>query len=152
MIFLALSNRIRMAHATESVKELASVAVICNGQLLMGLRRDNRKWTLPGGHLNAGERPYDGAIRELWEEAGIRAGCLSLLGSERVTTFSGHALVVHAFTLYSGKRPTSLANDPDKEVIEWRWVPMDLDCDELKEENLHSPRNVVLKHLGLQNW
>ena len=149
---VSISDRIRLAHAVDPVKELASVAVLNNHNLLMGHRRDNHKWTLPGGHLDPGERPYDGAIRELWEEAGIKAGYLSLLGSERVTTFSGKTYIIHSFSLYTSGRPTSLANDPDQEIMEWRWVPMDLDSMELKPENLHSPRNATLKHLGLQSW
>ena len=36
--------------------------------ILMGKRNDNDKWTTPGGHLDKGECPYEGAIRELKEE------------------------------------------------------------------------------------
>ena len=35
-----------------------------------GYMRDVGQWTLPGGGLNFGEDPADGALRELTEETG----------------------------------------------------------------------------------
>ncbi|MGH9120251.1 MAG: NUDIX hydrolase [Acidimicrobiales bacterium] len=39
-----------------------------------------RPWTLPGGGLDHGEDPADGALRELDEETGFRGRILRLLG------------------------------------------------------------------------
>ncbi len=36
-----------------------------------------RVWMTPGGGLKPGERPEDGAVRELWEETGVRGVRLS---------------------------------------------------------------------------
>jgi len=39
--------------------------------LLLGKRDDAHGWALPGGGLNPGEPDLHGALRELWEEAGL---------------------------------------------------------------------------------
>mgnify|MGYP001299840208 CR=1 FL=1 len=40
---------------------------------LLIFHRKMRKWLPPGGHLQPNELPHEGAIREVWEETGIRA-------------------------------------------------------------------------------
>lgn len=35
--------------------------------------RKLKKWLQPGGHLDAGELPHEGALREVLEEVGLRA-------------------------------------------------------------------------------
>lgn len=44
------------------------------------LRRHAAQWALPGGRLDAGETPADGALRELEEEIGLRAEPSAVLG------------------------------------------------------------------------
>lgn len=56
---------------------IAAVAVVQDGQKwLLGLSSasDDRrhKWTAPGGHLKNGETPEEAAVRECYEETGIR--------------------------------------------------------------------------------
>ena len=48
-----------------------------NGSLLLQLRDDKAPyypnvWGLPGGAIEAGETPVEGAVRELWEETRLR--------------------------------------------------------------------------------
>ncbi|WP_237167840.1 NUDIX hydrolase [Paenibacillus yonginensis] len=49
-------------------------------RLLLQRRKDNALWGLPGGAMEIGESYEDTARRELLEETGLRAGCLSMLG------------------------------------------------------------------------
>lgn len=132
---------------------VASVALMHDQHMLMGKRRDNGKWTHPGGHLEAGESPLDGACRELSEESGIKVDKKDLhhLTSEPVTTPTGKKLMIHAYLCEMSDRPeTTVSEDPDKEVHRWHWINV---ADGLPDEvgkNLHSPDNILLQHLDLQ--
>ena len=130
---------------------VACVAVIKDGRILMGPRRDSSKWTNPGGHLNEGEKPRDGAVRELFEEAGIKSDPSKLehVASENVTSADGKRLRIYAYKLnVPSDTATTVKEDPDAEVARWRWVKLPLSTEIMR--NLHSPKNVLLKALGLQ--
>ena len=56
------------------------VAVFRDGRLLLVRRRDDGLWALPGGLAEVGETLVQAAVRELWEEAGVRGHVTQLLG------------------------------------------------------------------------
>ena len=43
------------------------------GRLLLIQRSDNHRWAIPAGAMELGESMQDCAVRELWEETGLRA-------------------------------------------------------------------------------
>ncbi|SDT72324.1 NUDIX domain-containing protein [Actinoplanes derwentensis] len=47
------------------------------GRLLLIQRSDNRRWAIPAGAMELGESMQDCAVRELWEETGLRATSLT---------------------------------------------------------------------------
>ena len=163
----AIAKEIAMDHLTEdpkyydklktieksdgSKKEVASIAVISGDRLLMGKRNDNGRFTLPGGHLNPGEKPLAGAARELLEETGIKVDPKDLdhLGSEEVTTFTGKQMVIHSYACY-GHFDTNTELDPDNECQNWVYVDISNGLPHNIARNLHSPKNTTLKILGLQ--
>lgn len=121
---------------------IASVAAFdLNGRLLMGKRSDTGKYTMPGGHLEPGESPMDGAKRELFEEAGL-SGNLVYIGSGQTGNY-----LVHAFRLDGVSTAPTSDGDPDGEVGTWEWITLPLS--EEINSNLHAPRNVTLALLGL---
>jgi ADP-ribose pyrophosphatase YjhB (NUDIX family) len=50
------------------------------GDVLLLKRRDNERWALPGGVAEVGHTPAESALRELWEEAGLRGTVRRLVG------------------------------------------------------------------------
>lgn len=49
--------------------------VICSyyqGKWLFSKHRERETWEMQGGHIEAGETPFDAAKRELYEESGVR--------------------------------------------------------------------------------
>lgn len=133
-------------------RKVASVAVLNGDSILMGIRRDTRELTLPGGHIESGETPEEGAERELHEETGLRVGRLESMGSEAVQVRNGDIVLVYAFKCVSAGTPVTFL-DPDNEVKDWVWVPIgDGGLDPVIIENLYSKQNIVLKKLGLQDF
>jgi ADP-ribose pyrophosphatase YjhB (NUDIX family) len=132
-------------------KEVASIAVTYQDKLLMGQRSDNSRWTLPGGHLNPNESPLDGAVRELFEETGIKVAPhqLTKLGSEKVKTFTGKEMIIHSYSV-NGLFETNSSQDPDQEVRKWEWVDCSHGVPSSILGRLHSPKNTTLRLLGLQ--
>jgi hypothetical protein len=111
----------------------------------MGKRKDNNRWTFPGGHLDEGETPHEGALRELYEESGIEAHQLSYLSQHDLKTPD---IKVHCFR-FGADHKTTVKNDPDDEVYGWQWVKYEGGLPEEIRNNLHVPeeRNVMLSHL-----
>ena len=56
-------------------------ALIHNDAILMVQHQELTRsyWTLPGGGLEAGETPAEAAVREVWEETGLRVRAVRLL-------------------------------------------------------------------------
>ena len=86
-------------------------------------------WALPKGLIDAGERGLETAIREVYEETGLRAAGERKLGDVRyVYTWRGERVfkVVSFFLLRAvGGRIGDLPEGMEIEVAEARWVPLD---------------------------
>lgn len=48
-----------------------------NGDVLMVFHRKLNCWLCPGGHIEENERPDEAALREIYEETGLRAQLIS---------------------------------------------------------------------------
>ena len=59
----------------------AEAAIIDDSDRILLIRRaDNGRWAMPGGALEVGETPAEGAVREALEETGVRCEPLALAG------------------------------------------------------------------------
>ena len=66
----------------------AGIFLYKNGKLLLQKRKDNLCWAIHGGAVEIGEKVEDTAKRELYEETGLTANSLELLG-----VFSGENML-----------------------------------------------------------
>lgn len=64
-----------------SIHPAAAVALIDDDKLLMLKRKDNKKWTLPGGTLDFGESLTECAVREVMEETGLDISIKDVVGT-----------------------------------------------------------------------
>jgi len=56
--------------------------IVRDGSILLSHWTDGRLWTLPGGGLEPGETPVEGAVREIREETGFDAELGRILGAD----------------------------------------------------------------------
>ena len=91
-------------------------------------RRGRLLWSLPKGHLEAGETEEDTAVREVAEETGIRGRVIGKLGTIDFWFVADGRRVhktVHHFLLVALDPVHGLElSDEDVEVSEVAWVPL----------------------------
>ena len=86
-------------------------------------------WVLPKGLIDAGEKPAETALREGFEETGVRSRLASKLGDVKyVYTWDGERIFkIVSFYLAHATRGRIGALPPgmELEVAEARWLPLD---------------------------
>ena len=97
------------------------------GELLLLHRKDNDKWTMPGGTLDFGESLTQCAIREVFEETGLQIRITGLIG----TYTDPHVLIAYSdgevrqeFTFVYAAEIESGDLKIDDESKEASWVPL----------------------------
>ena len=111
-----------------SLRPAAAVALFDSiGNILLLRRKDNDKWTMPGGTLDFGESLTDCAIREVREETGLQIRITGLIG----TYTDPHILIAYSdgevrqeFTFVYGAEIESGELNIDNESKEAAWVPL----------------------------
>ena len=87
-------------------------------------------WALPKGNLDPGERPAETAVREVWEETGVRGRLVEKLGDVKYTYTRRSDLrvfkVVSFYLLTAGRgRIGEIEERMRIEVADARWLPLD---------------------------
>ena len=87
-------------------------------------------WALPKGNRDPGERPEETAVREVWEETGVRANLVEKLGDVKYTYTRRDGTrvfkIVSFYLLTAGRGRLGEIEERMKiEVAEARWLPLD---------------------------
>jgi 8-oxo-dGTP pyrophosphatase MutT (NUDIX family) len=87
-------------------------------------------WALPKGNVDPGETPAETAVREVFEETGVRGSLLEKLGDVKYvyTRRGGERTfkIVSFFLLRAGEgRIDDIEAEMRVEVAEARWLPLD---------------------------
>lgn len=129
----------RAPKANSLVPAAGILAVDDTGRLLLQRRRDTGQWAIPMGKMELGETPTQCAVRETFEETGVRVEPLGLLGiysdPAYIVAYDDHTdptvygEVRQEFEITLHGRPldgTPTANDEASDV---RWfTPAELDA------------------------
>ena len=86
-------------------------------------------WALPKGNLDPGEKPEETALREVWEETGVRGRLVEKLGDVKYTYTRRNGLrifkVVSFYLLTAGAGRLGAIDERMRiEVAEARWLPL----------------------------
>ena len=87
------------------------------GEILLLRRRDNEHWCMPGGVAEIGQTTAEAALRELWEEAGLRGEVERLLGIFDGPRWGSNSKVHMAHLVYL-VRCADLSPVPGVEMLE----------------------------------
>ena len=117
------------APAANSIKPAAAVAILNpKRELLMLHRKDNNKWTMPGGTIEFGESMTECALREVKEESGLDVKIKDIIGTYtdpniRVAYSDGE--VRQEFTIVYYGEASNYDVILDNESSQYQWVSLD---------------------------
>jgi 8-oxo-dGTP diphosphatase len=111
-----------------SIRPAAAVALFDHaGKILLLRRKDNDKWTMPGGTLDYGESLIECAMREVREETGLSIRISGLIGTysdPNILIAYSDGEVRQEFTLVYSAEIESGELKIDQESTEARWVTL----------------------------
>lgn len=105
----------------------ASVVVVNEaGEILLLRRADTGDWSVPAGAIDPGEQPADAAIREAYEEAGVKIELDRLAGvALHPVTYPNGDQCQYLNVWFRGRPVGGSPRPLDGEALEVRWFPPD---------------------------
>ncbi len=121
-------RRMRARVGTDLVL-MPSVSVLAfdaRGHVLMVRHAETARWVIPGGTVEPLESPADAAVREIWEETGIRVELVRVLGvyggPEFRVRYGNGDEVAFVMTLFEGRTLGGEPRADGEEILEARYV------------------------------
>ncbi len=84
-----------------------------------------RLWTQPRGFWEEGETTKDTAVRECFEETGLRIRIMDIIAAIDLRVHRGDKVEQELFLSYSGEIVDRRAMGPGAEIEEIRWFPIE---------------------------
>ncbi|PRY29473.1 NUDIX domain-containing protein [Pseudosporangium ferrugineum] len=108
------------------------------GRLLLIQRSDNHRWAIPAGAMELGESMEQCAIREVWEETGLRATSLTPFAFHSSATYTnewGHSYqqILMSFRIHTWEGELQKVTD---ESVDAGFFPVDA---------LPGPRSLIIE-------
>ena len=139
-----------MAHLNYYVDLCVDVFVVNKAAVLLRLHEKYNCWITPGGHIDPGEDANEAALREVWEESGLRVTLVGPPHWQQIDTETNRDLVPPLFVnrhsisdthehsaFIFAAQSNSRDIDPQEEAskhAEYRWCTL-ADLDELLQSD-----------------
>jgi 8-oxo-dGTP pyrophosphatase MutT (NUDIX family) len=95
-------------------------------RVLLAKHSATASWVLPGGAVEPGETPADAALREMWEETGLRIRLTRLVGlfggSEFVVNYRNGHRTSYVMAVFEASAEEATAAPDETELLELRFV------------------------------
>jgi 8-oxo-dGTP pyrophosphatase MutT (NUDIX family) len=100
------------------------------GRVLLELRKDFRRWGLPGGHHELGDSSAETAVREVFEETGLRIARPEVFGiasdpRHETVQFPNGDRTQSESVLFHARKPRGQARPDPNETLELGWFALD---------------------------
>jgi 8-oxo-dGTP pyrophosphatase MutT (NUDIX family) len=131
---MPISNYVRDLRSAvgNRLLQLPSVTVLIwdgDGRLLLVRQSDPEIWSTPGGTIEPRETPADAAVREAWEETGLRVRLTRLVGvvggPEFVTEYRNGDQVSYVQIVFDAVAESGALRIDQDEVLELRYCTPD---------------------------
>jgi ADP-ribose pyrophosphatase YjhB (NUDIX family) len=99
-------------------------------------------WKFPGGLVDEGETIEQAATREVWEETGIKASFLGVIGFREQLNFRFGQGDLYFMCLMQAE--TSDIKKQDEEIMDAKWMPIA----EAKNEEFYAMSGEVARHIS----
>jgi 8-oxo-dGTP pyrophosphatase MutT (NUDIX family) len=86
-----------MAHNNYYLDLCVDTYVVCGDRVLIRMHEKYHIWGSPGGHIDAGQDANEAAIREVWEEVGLKVRLVGPSGWIKTDTETNQDLVPPLF-------------------------------------------------------
>lgn len=115
--------------AKRNKREVGSCVIVDNKDRVLILKRSSTDdwkpgwWDLPGGHLDGGETPIEGAEREAREESG-----LTVRNLQKIETVHMESIFKHFFVTRDWDGVVRLEENPETGEVEhddYKWATLD---------------------------
>ena len=117
------------APSVNSIKPAAAVAILNEErEILLLKRKDNQKWTMPGGTMEFGESLTDCALREVKEESGLSVTIKDIIGTYtdpniRIAYSDGEVRQEFTIVYYGETQSQDVILDSESSLFQW--VPIE---------------------------
>lgn len=122
-----LRLREQVGHALLHLPTVGVLAEDDAGRVLLVRDRQDGRWTCPGGIVEPHEVPADAAVREAWEEAGVRVALTHIVGvfggPDCGTHYANGDRIAWVATIFGGRATggQALAQGDGDETSAARW-------------------------------
>jgi 8-oxo-dGTP pyrophosphatase MutT (NUDIX family) len=123
-----LNKKVDLNNVEEVTEYSAGGLVLANSKIVLIAKKSKKgrkEWTFPKGHIEPNESPEIAAVREVFEETGLKTRIAQKVGVSDYTFYVGNNHIhkfVHFFALSVISGRLTLPNNLEENIVDINWV------------------------------